>query len=128
MVEERATSSERLIGSDRVEGVAIYSPDGERIGSIRRLMIEKISGRVVYVVVSLSGFAGTGLETVTVPWGKLTYDITLGGYRTDITEGELRGAPTFAQTSESGADSPLTEADEEELHAHFHIPPYWRAL
>jgi hypothetical protein len=29
--------------------------------------------------------------------GKLTYDANLGGYRTDITEQQLRGAPTFTR-------------------------------
>jgi len=51
--------------------------------------------------------------------------LDLAGYRTDITESGLRGAPSFART---GEDTPLTEAQEEELHAHFQIPPYWRAL
>ena len=27
----------------------------------------------------------------------------------------------------TGEDTPLTEAQEEELHAHFQIPPYWWA-
>jgi hypothetical protein len=35
-----------LIESDRVEGTTVYDPEGDNIGSIKRLMIEKISGRV----------------------------------------------------------------------------------
>ena len=30
-----------------------------------------------------------------VPWAALTYDTTLGGYRTNITEDKLRGAPRY---------------------------------
>ena len=37
-----------LIESDRVEGTTVYDPSGNNIGSIKRLMIEKISGRVAY--------------------------------------------------------------------------------
>ena len=33
-----------IIASDRVEGTAVYDPSGSRIGTIRRLMIEKVSG------------------------------------------------------------------------------------
>jgi hypothetical protein len=35
-----------LIESDRVEGTAVYDPQGNHLGSIKRLMIEKISGKV----------------------------------------------------------------------------------
>ena len=40
------TSVKPLIESDRVEGTTVYDPAGTRIGSIKRLMIEKISGKV----------------------------------------------------------------------------------
>jgi hypothetical protein len=35
----------------------------------------------------------------------------------------VREAPSFARP---GENAPLSEAQEEELHAHFRIPPYWR--
>jgi hypothetical protein len=49
-------------------------------------MIEKISGRVAYAVMSFGGFLGMGSDEHMIPWSKLTYDTSLGGYRTDITE------------------------------------------
>ena len=90
-----------LIESDRVEGTAVYDPQGDHIGSIKRLMIEKISGKVSYAVMSFGGFLGMGEDEHTIPWGKLTYDTSLGGYRTDITEEQLRGAPTFYRDRET---------------------------
>src|SRR5947208_17185995 len=90
-------SGKPLIESDRVEGTTVYDPQGNNIGSIKRLMIEKISGRVAYAVMSFGGFLGMGTEEHSVPWNKLTYDTNLGGYRTDITEQQLRGAPAFSR-------------------------------
>jgi hypothetical protein len=58
-------------------------------------MIDKKSGRVAYTVMSLGGFLGMGEEEHTIPWNKLDYDTNLGGFRTDITEDQLRGAPSF---------------------------------
>ena len=49
-----------LIESDRVEGTTVYDPAGNNIGSIKRLMIEKISGRVAYAMMSFGGFLGYG--------------------------------------------------------------------
>jgi hypothetical protein len=92
-------TSKPLIESDRVEGTTVYDPSGNNIGSINRLMIEKISGRVAYAVMSFGGFLGMGTEEHAVPWNKLTYDTNLGGYRTDITEQQLRGAPAFSRDS-----------------------------
>jgi hypothetical protein len=38
----RETAS--LIGSDKVEGTAVYGPDDRKIGTVQRVMIDKISG------------------------------------------------------------------------------------
>jgi hypothetical protein len=84
-----AMTGKPLIESDRVEGTTVYDPQGNNIGSIKRLMIEKISGRVAYAVMSFGGLLGVGTEEHPIPWSKLTYDTNLGGYRTDITESQL---------------------------------------
>jgi hypothetical protein len=113
-----------LIESDRVEGTTVYDRSGNNIGSIKRLMIEKISGRVAYAVMSFGGFLGMGTEEHSVPWNKLTYDTNLGGYRTDITEQQLRGAPSFSR------DRSYDWTDrnrERELHDYYGVPPYWGA-
>ena len=48
----RSRETTTLIGSDKVEGTAVYGADQQRIGSIERLMIDKISGKVAYAVIS----------------------------------------------------------------------------
>jgi hypothetical protein len=50
----------QLIASDRVEGTAVRRPNGDRIGHIERLMIDKISGKVSYAILSFGGFFGMG--------------------------------------------------------------------
>ena len=113
-----------LIESDRVEGTTVYDPQGNNIGSIKRLMIEKISGRVAYAVMSFGGFLGMGTEEHSIPWKKLTYDTSLGGYRTDVTEAQLKGAPAFSR------DSKWDWSDrnrERELHDYYKSPYYWGA-
>ena len=82
-----------LIGSDKVEGTAVYDAKGEHIGSIERVMIEKVSGQVAYAVLQFGGFLGIGSDSYPLPWDSLKYDTSLGGYRTTITEEQLQGAP-----------------------------------
>jgi hypothetical protein len=111
-----------LVESDRVEGTEVYDPQGTSIGSIKRLMIEKVSGKVAYAVMSFGGFLGMGSEEHAVPWNKLTYDTNLGGYRTDITEQQLRGAPAF---SRDRAYDWTNRRREQELHDYYEAPYYW---
>jgi PRC-barrel domain protein len=82
----------QLISSEDVEGTEVYGPDRRNIGQIDYLMIDKGSGRVAYAVMSFGGFLGVGHSHYPVPWGALTFDTTLGGVRTNITEQQLRDA------------------------------------
>jgi hypothetical protein len=89
-----------LIGSDKVEGTAVYGPDDNKIGTVQRVMIDKVSGQIAYAVVSFGGFLGMGEEYYPMPWSKLDYDTDLGGYRVDVTEDQLRGAPKFSRSTD----------------------------
>jgi hypothetical protein len=87
----RPASPHPVIESDRVEGTPVFDRSDNRIGTIKRLLIEKVSGRVLSVDVTFGGFLGLGTRHLTVPWDKLTYAPGLGGYHTDVTEDQLRG-------------------------------------
>jgi PRC-barrel domain len=115
-------TGKRLIESDRVEGTTVYDPQGNNIGNIKRVMIDKISGQVAYAVMSFGGFLGMGTEEHAIPWNKLTYDTSLEGFRTDITQQQLRGAPDFSRDR----DHDWTDRNRErELHSHYGARPYW---
>ena len=88
-----------LIGSDKVEGTYVYDANGEHVGSIERVMIDKRSGQVAYAVLSFGGFLGISSDYYPIPWASLKYDTSLGGYRTNITEEQLTGAPKYAGDS-----------------------------
>ena len=96
-IEVRETAG--LIGIDKVEGTYVYDAKGEHIGSIERVMIDKRSGHVAYAVLSFGGFLGIGSDYYPIPWASLTYDTSLGGYRTNITEQQLKGAPKYTGTN-----------------------------
>ncbi|WP_240624544.1 PRC-barrel domain-containing protein [Aurantiacibacter odishensis] len=93
---ERDETSD-LISSDKVEGTAVYSTDGEKLGTIDHLMIGKRSGRVEYSVMSFGGFLGIGEHYHPVPWDALDYDTRRGGYIVNIDKGRLRDAPSYSR-------------------------------
>jgi hypothetical protein len=98
VTEARETST--LIGSDQVEGTAVFGTNDERSGSIERVMIDKTSGQVSYAVLSFGGFLGIGSDHYPLPWNSLKYDTGLGGYRTGVTLEQLQGAPKYSADSD----------------------------
>jgi sporulation protein YlmC with PRC-barrel domain len=108
-----------LIESDQIQGTAVYDANGKQIGTITRLVIEKVSGHVAYAVTSFGGFLGLGAEVHSIPWEQLNYDAGLGGYRTSITEDQLRKAPEFSRQDEAL----LSGHERDELSQHYFIHP-----
>ena len=98
VTEARETGA--LIGSDKVEGTAVYGANDTKIGSIERVMIDKHSGKVSYAVLSFGGFLGIGDEHYPLPWQSLKYDTELSGYVTGITAKSLEGAPKYGERSD----------------------------
>jgi hypothetical protein len=89
-----------LIGSDKVDGTAVYGADDKKIGSVQRVMIDKISGKIAYAVISFGGFLGMGEDYYPLPWANLKYDTRLSGYRVGVTELQLKGAPKFNRNTD----------------------------
>jgi sporulation protein YlmC with PRC-barrel domain len=119
MARATAHPNHQLISSEDVEGTHVYGVDGKKIGEIDHLMIDKISGRVTYAVISFGGFLGLGHSHYPVPWAALKYDPNLGGYITGITEEKLKDAPAFSD------DAWSDRSWEAQVHKHYNAPPYW---
>jgi hypothetical protein len=118
--EQRETSS--LIGSDKVEGTNVYRSNGDNIGSIERIMIDKLSGKVAYAVMSFGGFLGIGHEHYPVPWSLLTYNTKLGGYEVNISDQQLKGAPSYANDNDWDWED---RKRAQQVYDYYRVPPYW---
>ena len=114
--------SSSLISSDKVEGTAVYDRGGEKLGSIHSVMIDKISGKVAYAVMSFGGFLGMGDSYHPLPWHVLTYDTGQGGYVVDLDRNKLEEAPTYA-TSETPNWSDRRWG--QQVHDYYGSRPYW---
>jgi PRC-barrel domain len=122
MALETMTKPHQLIASDRVEGTAVRRPNGDMIGHIERLMIDKISGKVSYAILSFGGFLGMGTNLLPLPWARLSYNPKFEAYELDIDDGELKRAPSFRVDKDFDWGDRSQEA---ELHRYYGIPPYW---
>lgn len=111
-----------VIGSDRVEGTTVYGKSGDKIGTVKRILIDKISGQARDVEVSVGAFLGMGGELHSLPWEKLEYAKELGGYKLDVTEDQLRKAPTHSETDR---DQQLDRDYQSQVYSYWVVTPYW---
>jgi hypothetical protein len=113
----------RLISSDKVEGTPVRRSNGDRVGTIEHVMIDKRTGRVAYAAMSFGGFLGMGEEFRALPWSALRYNEQIDGYELNVTEDQLRSAP-LAKTDffETGV---ADRQWEDQLHQHYRTAPYW---
>ena len=118
-LETRETTS--LIGSDKVDGTAVYGSDQQKIGSIERVMIDKISGKVAYAVLSFGGFLGMGEDYYPVPWPTLKYDTNLGGYLVNLTKDQLAKAPKYSESQGWN----WNRENDRRVYDYYRAEPYW---
>jgi sporulation protein YlmC with PRC-barrel domain len=106
--------TDRLISSQKVDGTAVYNRDGDSLGTIDHMMIDKFTGQVEYAVMSSGGFLGIGDNYNPVPWKSLVYDVDLGGYVMDADRARLEQAPRFQSTGRPNwSDRAYTERVDE---------------
>ncbi len=118
-IEARETIS--LIGSDKVDGTAVYGADRQKIGTIDRVMIDKISGKVAYAVISYGGFLGVGDDHYPTPWSSLKYDTDLGGYLVNVTREQLDDAPRYTNDNEWS----WNRENDKRVAGYYQAAPYW---
>jgi sporulation protein YlmC with PRC-barrel domain len=112
----------RLISADKVEGTVVYNPAGDKVGTVSNIMIDKLSGRVAYAVLSTGGILGIGKEAIALPWEVLTYNTDKGGYVVDVDHAKLEEAPQMV----SGDLKQLEDREfEKRIHDYYNIDPYW---
>jgi sporulation protein YlmC with PRC-barrel domain len=88
-------SDNPLILSSRVIGTPVYNREGERLGHVDDLSIEKMSGLTRYAVISFGGFLGLGERFHPVPWSLLDYDVKQDGFVVPLDKSALEGAPHY---------------------------------
>jgi sporulation protein YlmC with PRC-barrel domain len=121
MARSTAHPNHRCVSSNDVQGTDVYGADGSSVGEVDHLIIDKLSGRVAYAVISFGGFMGLGESHYPIPWNALNYDTSLGGFRTNITEQQLRDMPKFSDDSWQDRDW------ETRTHQYYRARPYWEA-
>jgi sporulation protein YlmC with PRC-barrel domain len=94
------TSDRPLIPSERVRGARVFSADGEKIGKIEDIAIDKLSGVVAYAILGRSGHDDDRYRPLR--WTDLTYDEAREGYVIPHTQAEINAMASLDGSQLSG--------------------------
>ena len=85
----------RVLSASTLSGDDVYDPRGEKLGSIKELMLDIENGKVCYAVLSFGGFLCLGEKLFAVPWSALKVDTENKRVIMDTTEERMKNAPGF---------------------------------
>lgn len=85
-----------LLQSNKADAMGIRSRDGDKIGTLYSLMVNKRTGRAVYAVLTIGGFLGMGRAYYPLPFSLLQFDAVADTYVVTIDRRLLEGGPSWA--------------------------------
>jgi sporulation protein YlmC with PRC-barrel domain len=88
-----ASGHTTAIRSKKVIGTNVKDLSGTKIGQVEDIVLDKISGNVMFAVVGFGGVLGMGEKFHPVPWSTLSYDEDEDSYVVSITKEDLKSAP-----------------------------------
>lgn len=88
-----ASGHTRAIRASRVIGTKVYSTNGDEIGEIEDVILDKTTNNIMFAAIGFGGFLGMGEKYHPVPWALLDYQKDKGGYVVNATEEQLKQAP-----------------------------------
>lgn len=76
-------------------GMDVLNSDGDPVGSVEDMVVDRGTGAIEYVILSSGGFFGLGDDQVAVRYGAFGFDRAEGVYRLDVTQDEVKNSAEF---------------------------------
>lgn len=88
-----ATGHTDAITASKVIGTAVKNPKGEKIGSIKDILLAKTDNRIMFAIVGFDGIFGVGEKYHPLPWSVLDYQEAAKAYVVPFSKEQLEAAP-----------------------------------
>jgi sporulation protein YlmC with PRC-barrel domain len=108
--------SGQRITADELQGMDVVSKNGEDIGEIEKITIDKQSGKVQFVTISTAGILGMGTTKIAAPLS--AFDIRDDKARLNVDQSRLKNVP---QRKAKATDSDYLR----DLETHYGVAPAW---
>ena len=86
---------DNLTKSADVQGKHLTGRDGVKLGTVRELFVDLISGRIEFVIVEAGGLLGSSGKFHPVPWSAVRYDSVAGAFQAERTKDEFKASPSY---------------------------------
>lgn len=93
------------VKSANIVGTRVVNRMNEDMGNVEDIVIDVLTGRIVYAVLSFGGFLGLGEKLYAVPWKALRYVKEMKVYVLNVNRDEIELGPSF----DKGAWPQLTD-------------------
>ncbi|MCA0403236.1 MAG: PRC-barrel domain-containing protein [Proteobacteria bacterium] len=109
-----------IVRAEDVIGVEVANQQGENLGEIKELMLDKINGQVAYVVLSFGGFLGMGNKLFALPWHMFSYNQPQGKFIINVAKDKLEKSPGFDKDHWPEMSSPYWTQTVNQYYARHH--------
>ncbi|WP_127143621.1 PRC-barrel domain-containing protein [Pelagibacterium montanilacus] len=110
------------IRATRAIGTDVYNMNGEKIGKVEDIVLDKLDNAIMFAVVGFGGFLGMGEKYHPLPWSALDYAEDTGGYVVPYSKEELEAAPADTISELTKDDG---RAARQEAYSYYKVDPYW---
>jgi hypothetical protein len=117
-----ATGHSIAIRAARVIGTPVKDLEGNTIGKIEDIILEKTDSKIMFAVVGFGGLLGVGEKFHPLPWDVLDFDPSKDAFVVPFTKEQLEQAP-------SNTINELTKDDGQwarnSAYEYYKVQPYW---
>jgi len=85
----------QFMSASTLRGDDVKNPQGETLGDLKDIMIDTVTGKVAYGVLSFGGVLGIGDKYFAVPWNALKVDGNDKCLILNVSKERLKNAPGF---------------------------------
>ena len=91
----RQNQQSEELRADWIVGTTVLTPEGETVGTIDDLLLDREDGSVTAAIVSVGGFLGFGAKQIAVKWQELEEEYDGSEVVLALTREEAKAAPEF---------------------------------
>lgn len=109
-----------ILSSSTLSGDPIVDPEGNKLGTLKEIMLDITKGTVAYAVLTRGGFGGMGEKLFAVPWRMIQVDGDEKRLIVDVDPEVLDDSPGFDPDNWPSFSDEAWQAD---VDRHFGLVP-----
>jgi sporulation protein YlmC with PRC-barrel domain len=104
------------LSEDQLIGDIVIDPQGNTLGAINDVVLDRRLGVLHYALVSPEGFLGNGDEVIPVPWHAMSRNYERNAFVLNVTKDDLKMAPRFFKDKAPDLNDPAWDGDYQQFY------------